>query len=149
MNSTTRLAVKIQNLPDWDVDWFDTHPQQSRQALTISDILPSVEDASVLEKRAVRFLMSFLVSEFSSLSDLSSLVPTQPSPNPVQKSVVAPMELLQKDEKYKSEIIDILTRLMKDAHLSGEPQVCILLTRLVACLSIILYYTCRLLWETN
>lgn len=68
MNSTARLAVKIQNLPDWDVDWFDTKPQQSRQALTISNILPSAEDASVLEKRAVRFLMSFLVSEFSSLS---------------------------------------------------------------------------------
>ena len=53
INSTACLAVKIQNLPDWDVDWFDTKPQQSRQALTISDILPSAEDASVLEKRAV------------------------------------------------------------------------------------------------
>jgi hypothetical protein len=33
------------------------------------------------------------------------------------------MKILFKDEKYKSETTEILTRLVKDAELSGKPEV--------------------------
>ena len=123
LNLTARLAVKIQNLPNWDVDWSDTRPQRSRQSLTISDFLPSEDDAEQLRKRAHHYIMEFLVTEFSSLSDLKRFLPARDVLHPVQKAVVAPMKVLFKDEKYKSETIDILTQLMVDAQLSGDPQV--------------------------
>ena len=44
----------------------------------------------------------------------------------MRKSVVVPMQALFKDEKYKSETIDILSVLMKDAALTGTPQVTLL-----------------------
>ena len=34
LNVTARLAVKVQNLPDWEVDWDDITPQCSRSSLT-------------------------------------------------------------------------------------------------------------------
>ena len=34
LNLTTRLAVNIRYLPDWEVDWSDTCPQRSRESLT-------------------------------------------------------------------------------------------------------------------
>ena len=75
LNLTARLAVKIQNLPNWDVDWSDTRPQRSSQSLTISDFLPSEDDAEQLRKRAHHYIMKFLVTEFSSeLSDLKRTV---------------------------------------------------------------------------
>lgn len=50
-------------------------------------------------------------------------VPADEHIHPVQKSEVVPMKLLLKDEKYKSETIDILTQLYSDANLSGDHQV--------------------------
>ena len=120
LNLTSRIAVKMQNLPDWDVDWNDSRPQRPRSSLTCSDILPDDDDATELLKRAV---MEFLVSEFNSLKDLKPYVPPRQSPHPVRRTIVAPMEILFKDEKHKSETIDILTELMKDAALTGQPQV--------------------------
>ena len=38
------------------------------------------------------------------------------------KSNVVPMKILFKDEKYKSETTEILTRLVKDAELSGNQR---------------------------
>lgn len=35
MNATSRLAVRIQHLPDWEVDWEDTKPQKSRRELKL------------------------------------------------------------------------------------------------------------------
>lgn len=123
LNLTARLALKIQNLPNWDFDWSDTRPQQSRQSLTISNFLPSEDDAQQLKKRAILYMMEFLATEFKSLADLKQFIPSQQSLHPVQKSVVVPMKVLFKDEKYKSETIDILTQLMTDAQLTGDPQV--------------------------
>ena len=68
-------------------------------------------------------MMEFLATEFKSLADLKQFIPSQQSLHPVQKSVVVPMKVLFKDEKYKSETIDILTQLMTDAQLTGDPQV--------------------------
>ncbi len=82
LNATARLAVKVQNLPNWEVDWADTKPQRSRKSLTVSDVMPTREDAQELKSNAVLYLMEFLVKEFTSLHDLASLVPKRSSPNP-------------------------------------------------------------------
>ena len=54
-------------------------------------------------------MMEFLAMELKSLADLKHLIPSQQSSHPVQKSVVVPMKVLFKDEKYIHEMIDILT----------------------------------------
>ena len=43
--------------------------------------------------------------------------------HPPQKSEVVPMKILFKDEKLKSDTIEILTQLIKDGNLDGTPQV--------------------------
>lgn len=123
LNLTSRIAVKIQNMPDWDVDWSDSQPQKSRSSLTCSDILPDDTDSAELHKNAVQFIMEVLIDEFPSLSDLKPHLPHRHSPHPVQKSEAVPMQILFKDEKYKAETIEILSQLMKDAALTGQPQV--------------------------
>ena len=78
LNVTSRLAVKIENMPDWEVDWSDKHPQCSRHTLTCSsDFLPSAEDASEIKSNGTQFMTKFLASEFSSLKDLSDFIPTR------------------------------------------------------------------------
>ena len=124
LNMTARLAVEMKNLPDWEVDWKDTTPQRDSATLTISDLLPGEADGVELEKRAVRHVMQILAEEFPSLADFKSLLPPDNSSD-ASKSNVVPMKLLFKDEKFKSETIEILTRLVTDAELSGKPEVCI------------------------
>ena len=46
-------------------------------------------------------MMGFLVTSFTSLSDLAEFVPAVEPLHPVEKSEVVPMKLLMKDEKYK------------------------------------------------
>ena len=123
LNVTARLAVKIQNLPDWDVDWNDSTPQQPRSNLTCEHFLPSIDDTDALHKAAVQYVMEVLVQEFDSLAHLKPLVPCRQSPHPVKLPTVAPMSILFKDEKYKAETVDIIRELMVDARLSGDPQV--------------------------
>ena len=123
LNMTAWIAVQMQNLPDGDVDWTDSLPQKRRSSLTCSDFMLDETDATELHKRAVLYMMEVLVSEFSSLSNLKHLVPPRQSPHPVQKAVVVPMKVLFRDEKKKSETIEILNELMKDAGLTGYPQV--------------------------
>ena len=115
LNVTARLAVQIENLPDWDVDWGDTAPQCSRSDLGCDHFLPSIADANVLNEAAIQFTMEFLVEEFDSLKDLKICVPRQ-SPHPVKTPTVAPMSILFKDEKYKAETIEIIRQLMEDAN---------------------------------
>ena len=124
LNLTARITVQMQNLPDWDVDWTDSRPQKNWSTLTCSDFLPDETDASELHKRAILYMMEVLVTEFNSLSDLKDLVPPRQSPHPIKKSLVVPMKVLFRDEKCKSETIEILSDLMKDATLTGDPQVC-------------------------
>ena len=121
LNMTARLAIEIRNIPDWNVDWNDRAPQRDPATLTISDLLPSENDGTELEKRAVNHVMHILVEEFPSLSDLQPLLPSSET-DPVGESNVVPMKILFKDEKYKSETTEILTRLVKDADLSGKPE---------------------------
>ena len=88
LNLTARIAVQLQNFPNWDVDWTDSRPQKPRSSLTCSDFLPDESDAAELHKRAILYVMEVLVTEFKSLSDLKDFVPRRQSPHPVQKSVV-------------------------------------------------------------
>lgn len=123
LNVTARLAVKIENLPDWEVDWNDTTPQRSRNSLSCDHFLPSTDDADALNEAAIRYMMKFLVEEFDCLHDLKPHVPCHQNPHPVRSPTVAPMSILFKDEKYKAETIEIIRELMANANLSGNPQV--------------------------
>ena len=120
MNVISWLAIRIRYLPDFEFSWSDKAPQQPRESITIEDISPSESDCRVLKQRAIHFIMEFLVKTFSSLVDLEEFVPAVEPIHPVQKSEVVPMKLLLKDEKYKSETIDILAQLYTDADLSGD-----------------------------
>ena len=71
----------------------------------------------------MRYVMQFLVTEFSCLNHLKLFLPDKESPHCVNKSNVVPMKMLFKDEKYKAETVDILSRLVVDAQLSGKPEV--------------------------
>ena len=124
INATTRLAMKIKHIPA-SIDWEDQEAQCSRHTLTIDDFLPSDRDGVVLQGNATRYIMEFLVLHFPSLGNLKQFVPARESPNPVEKSVVVPMKILFKDEKYKSETIEILQQLMADGDLQGSHQVCV------------------------
>ena len=120
-NLTSRLAISIRYLPNFDFNWTDSAPQQPRSSLTIDDFLPSETDAAILKEQSVCYMMRFLVETFTSLKDL-----TKPSPKvePLHsKSQVTPMKILFKDEKYKSATIEILSQLLQDANLSGNEQV--------------------------
>lgn len=123
MNLTARIAVKLQNWPDWEVDWNDCRPQRPRSSLNATDFLPDDNDSAEFHKHAIQYVMEFLVANFPTLKDLEQHVPARQSPHPVRKAIVAPMKILFKDEKYKAETIDILTQLIKDAALTGQPQV--------------------------
>ena len=70
-----------------------------------------------------KFMMSFIVKELVSLSDLSQFVPSDTCSSPsVQKSVV-PLKLFFRDEKSIDETIQSLVQYIKDADLDGAPQV--------------------------
>ena len=99
LNITSRLAVRIRHIPNWNFDWADTQPQMNRNLLTIPDFLSSEADAAQLKKRAVDYIMNFLVQEFPTYSDLKKLLPGKPE-TVIAKSEVVPMEVLFKDEKY-------------------------------------------------
>ena len=90
--------------------------------MTISDLLPGEADGTMLQKRAAYHIMHVLVEEFPSLTDLQQVLPSSDT-HAVGRSNVVPMKILFNDEKYKSETTEILTRLVKDANLSGKPEV--------------------------
>lgn len=127
MNVTSQLAIRIKYIPDFKFSWSDKTPQQSRQSITTEDVSPSQSDAQVLKQHAVWFIMEFLVKTFSNFRDLEEFIPPVEPIHPVQMSEVVPMKMLPKDEKYKTETIDILTQLYSDAALSGDHQVSIML----------------------
>ena len=122
MNVTSRLAIRIRYIPDFEFSWSDITPRRSCHSITIEDVSPSQRDARVLKQHSIQFLMEFLVKMFSNLHDLEEFVPVVEPIHPVQKSEVVPMKLLLKDRKYKSETIDILTQLYSDVALTGDHQ---------------------------
>ena len=104
-NLTSRLAINIRYLPDFEFSWSDSTPQRPRSSLTIDDFLPSEIDAAILQERSVCYMMRFLVEMFSDLKHLSDVIPPMESLHPVVKSEVVPMKILFKDEKYKSDFV--------------------------------------------
>ena len=121
---TSRIAVSIRYLPKASAAEY-TIPQSIRNRLNPFDLLPSSEDGIVMEERAVKFLMRYLVTHFDSLAHLESFVPKETSPHPVIKSEVVPMKILDKDEDEKCIhiTVDILERLAEDAALHGKSEV--------------------------
>ena len=123
-NTTSRLAVRITKFPPFEFEWNDTTSQRSRSQLSETDILPSEADGADLHARMIKFMMSFIVKELVSLSDLSQFVPSDAfSSLSVQKSEVVPLKLLFRDEKSIDETIQILVQYIQDADLDGAPQV--------------------------
>ena len=112
MNVTARLAVQVRFLPDFPFEWSDTQPQRSRQSLTIDDYFPTKDESQQLEQRATQYLMEFLVNNFADLTNLCKFLPQVEPIHPTEKSEVVPMKVLFKDEKLKSDTIDILSKLM-------------------------------------
>ena len=123
LNVTARLAVNIRYTPDDQFDWSDDKPQRSMESLTVSDFMLSESDAEEMSARATRYMMGFLVNNFSTFDDLKGFVPDEAPLHPVVKTEVIPMKILFRDEKYISETIEILTKLVEDAKLCGDPQV--------------------------
>ena len=82
LNLTARIAVKMQNLPPWDVDWADSRPHRHQSSLRARE-----------------------------------------SPHRLQKFVAVPMKVLFRNKKQKAETIEVLSDLVKDAALTGNPQV--------------------------
>ena len=121
LNTTTWLAIGINNLPPWEFDWSDNRPQKSRHTLTLSEVLPNAEDGQQLYDRAVAYTMKLLVESFPSLEKLKPLISTGNSTS-VKKSVVVPMKILFKDEKYIDDNIQILQQYIEDGNLSGNAQ---------------------------
>ena len=70
LNLTSRLAVKIKNLPAFEFDWADTTPRLWT-FLNVDDFLPSEANATVLHQRAVHYMVEFLVGTFSNLKHLA------------------------------------------------------------------------------
>ena len=77
LNITSRLAIRLRYLPEWEFDWSDMHPQRSKESLNLSDFLPDEHDAAELKTRAIQYIMRFLVQEFSELHVLGQFVPEQ------------------------------------------------------------------------
>ena len=118
-NTTTRIAVEIKNLPEFEFDWDDHTPQRPVQSLTEEDILPSENDGVIIYNRMVVYVKKFLIAKLDSLKHLRS----RNHGLHVQKSVVIPMTLLFRDEKYTDENAMILRQLVHDAKLTGAQQV--------------------------
>ena len=67
--------------------------------------------------------MRFLVIEFVTLEGLRKYTPDHQQLHPVVKTEVVPQKVLFKDEKYIQETIEILSQLIDDADLKGDPEV--------------------------
>ena len=124
-NTTTRLAVKISNLPDGEISWEDSTPQGLRKDLTEEDVLANEEDGQILYERMVKYVCSFVTREFDDLSELRVFTDESDSTRTprMNPSVVVPMKILFHDEKYTGENIQILQKLAKEAKITGNPQV--------------------------
>ena len=122
-NMTSRLAINIRYLPDFDFSWSDCTPQCPRSALQTDVFLPTEIDAAIIKERSVQYVMRFLVETFPNLKNLETLIPPKEPLHPVARSEAIPMKILFKDEKFKSVTIEILSQLLTDADLSGTDQV--------------------------
>ena len=70
-NTTTRLAVLIFKLPDFEFLWEDSAPQGCRKK---EDILANEEDGLILYVRMVKYVCSFIAKEFDDLCELRPFI---------------------------------------------------------------------------
>jgi hypothetical protein len=128
LNTTTRSAVSIWNLPPWEFSWTDTSPQKARRELSVDDIIPGPQDGQQFFDRAVVYTMRLLVEVFPCLAGLAEFLPAMDASSPILKSTVIPQEVLFRDEKYIDEKyidenIHILRQYIHDCKFTGRPQV--------------------------
>ena len=123
MNLTTRIAIAITHLPPFNFTWGDLAPQKPRNSLTLDDLLPSAADGRELFRRASKYVASSLVQQFNSFKALQKLLPRPTTPGTTQKTTIVPLKMLERDEKYTSETIQILQDYRKECVLKGDAQV--------------------------
>ena len=75
MNLTSRLAVQIKHLPDWEFKWADAKPLRSRESLDIADILPTEHDFG--EEQYIMWL-TLWYRNTKSCRNYNSLSPREP-----------------------------------------------------------------------
>jgi hypothetical protein len=90
LNTTTRSAVSIWNLPPWEFSWTDTSPQKAWHELSVDDIIPGPQDGQQFFDRAVVYTMRLLVEVFPCLAGLAKFLPTMDVASPILKSTVIP-----------------------------------------------------------
>ena len=85
--------------------------------------MPSSADRKELFDRACKYVSMFLVEQFDSLKDLQKFLPHNTATGHTNKSVVVPMKMLERDEKYTDETIKILQDYRTECSFKGEAQV--------------------------
>eukprot|EP00118_Oscarella_pearsei_P007217 m.34573 g.34573 ORF g.34573 m.34573 type:complete len:252 (+) comp31999_c0_seq2:517-1272(+) len=111
-NLTTRLVIPIKNMPE-DSTQRDNRPQRSRSSLSASDILFDDEDGRSIIDDAVFLVMNFLTERVRCLAHLKGQLICTP-PGNVTKTKVTALEILDVDEAYTDENIEILKRFCTD-----------------------------------
>ena len=80
INMTSRLAVKIKNIPLGGINWSDNTPQRSRSSLKAEDIIPNEEDGDTTSNRIHHEILGQQFQSFEPLSESSTQAPFS-SPN--------------------------------------------------------------------
>ena len=117
VNITTRLAINIKKLPPFDFNWDDTSPQKPQESMTVDDVLPSEANGDLLFRQAVNYVKHFLVHHFSSLKHLK--LGCDKHTSPTEKSIIVPMPLINREEKFTDETICILHDYVQDYGFCG------------------------------
>ena len=70
--------------------------------LSLTKFLLSEADAAEIHKQAVRYMMQYMVSAFTTFSELKQFVTDEVPSHPVVKTKIISMKVLFGDEKYVS-----------------------------------------------
>ena len=62
LNATARLAIAIQNFPDFEFSWSDNQPQRSHTLYSVNEFLPSESDGIILQEWTTVYVLEFLVT---------------------------------------------------------------------------------------
>ncbi|XP_062501053.1 uncharacterized protein LOC134178235 isoform X1 [Corticium candelabrum] len=119
-NMTTRLVIQIDDIP---ADQPTATATKRRQDLKEEDILPSSKDADEIYENATSYLMFFLTSKFDYLQHLTSVCPRPVPYKTPTKAVVAPLEILDINERSTDGNIQVLENFARDTEKSETTPV--------------------------
>lgn len=71
----------------------------------LTDFLMSEADAAEIHKRAVRYMMQYMVSAFATFSDLKQFVTDEVPSHPVVKTEIVPMKVFFQDESMSVRLL--------------------------------------------